>query len=126
LNQLLDVDMPLTASTGLSAYPPLNTWLSEDGAVVTAEIPGIDCEGIELSVVNDTLTIKGDRQHEPLQEGQVCHRQERGAGSFSRTVQLPFAVEPDHVEASFKKGVLEIRLPRAASEKPKKIAIKSN
>ncbi len=126
LNQLLSFDSPLSATNGLSAFPALNTWLSEDGALVTAEIPGVTPDALELSVVNDTLTVKGAREELALKDGESCHRQERGTGSFSRTVQLPFDVEADKVEASFRKGVLEIKLPRAESEKPKKITIKAN
>lgn len=128
LNQLLSLESPTSATGGLSAYPPLNTWLSEDGAIVTAEIPGVAADALEISVVNDTLTIKGSRSEDmQLQKnGEACHRQERGFGTFSRTVQLPFAVESEKVEARCQRGILEIRLPRKESEKARKVTVKSS
>ena len=124
LNNLLTLE---TADQLASpAFPPINTWLSEEGAVVTAELPGISPEELDLNIVNDTLTVKGTREQEKLADGETMHRRERGSGQFSRTVQLPFKIEADKVEARFSKGILEIKLPRAESEKPKKITIHSN
>jgi HSP20 family protein len=90
---------------------------------VRAEIPGIEPNDMEISLVNDTLTVKGSRQAEVLQEDETCHRQERGYGQFTRTIQLPFAIEADRVQASFNSGVLEVKLPRAEAEKPRKISV---
>jgi HSP20 family protein len=113
---------------GLSAapcYPAINVWTNQDGAVVTAELPGIDPEDIDISVQNDTLTLRGSRKPEEAQEGGTFHRRERGCGSFTRSFQLPFQVEPDQVDASYAKGVLSISLPRAEADKPQKITIKA-
>jgi len=60
-----------------------------------------------------------------LNEGESYHRQERGSGSFTRTVRLPFRVEADKVSAKYERGILQITLPRAEEDKPKKIQIKS-
>jgi len=76
-------------------------------------------------VVGDTLTLKGSRQPDKLQDGEKYHRRERNYGDFSRTFQLPFHVEADKVEAIFEKGVLHLSLPRAEVDKPKKIAVKA-
>lgn len=115
-----------TAPAGrMAAYPALNIWANEDGALVTAELPGVDPEAIDISVVDDTLTLKGNREPEEPAEEQTYHRRERGYGAFSRALQLPFAVEADTVEATFEKGVLQINLPRAEADKPKKITVKA-
>lgn len=106
------------------AYPALNAWTNEDGAVVTAELPGCAPDAIELAIVGDTLTLTGAREPEEVAEGAVYHRRERGCGKFQRSLQLPFEIEAGKVEATFDKGVLHISLPRAEATKPKKIAIK--
>jgi HSP20 family protein len=114
--------------TGLSAapsYPAMNVWVSEDGAVVTAELPGFDPDGLDISVVNDTLTLSGDRCADDVGEGATYHRRERRCGRFSRSFQLPFLVEGKDVEASFERGVLTIDLPCAEADKPKKITVKA-
>ena len=113
---------------GLSAapcYPAMNVWTNEDGAVVTAELPGMDPETIDISVQNDTLTVRGRRERDEVQEGETFHRRERGCGGFTRSFQLPFQVASSQVEASYTKGVLSIVLPRAEVDKPKKIAIQA-
>jgi HSP20 family protein len=107
------------------SYPAMNVWTNQDGAVLTAELPGVNPENIDISVVGETLTLTGARQPEELQEGEQYHRRERGYGKFTRTFQLPFPVEADKVEAMFEKGVLHISLPRAEADKPKKISIKT-
>jgi len=113
----------LASDTAQADYPPLNVWNNENGAVVTAELAGLSSEDIEISVLNDTLTIKGSRQPETLGEEQAWLRQERGHGQFARALQLPFAIDSEKVTANFRDGVLQITLPRAESEKPRKIAI---
>jgi HSP20 family protein len=104
--------------------PPVNAWIGEEDAVVTAELPGMDPDKMEISVVGDTLTISGEREAHPLKEGESYHRQERQCGSFSRSLQLPFHVDVDRVKATYEKGTLNITLPRSEAEKPRKISIK--
>jgi HSP20 family protein len=106
-------------------FPALNAWTNQEGAIITAELPGVNPEDIDVSVVGETLTLTGSRQPEELKEGEKYHRRERGQGKFSRTFQLTFPVEADKVEAVFDKGVLHISLPRAEADKPKKIAVKT-
>jgi HSP20 family protein len=108
-----------------ASYPAMNVWTNENGAAITAELPGVEPEDIEISVVNDTLTLTGSRRPDELKEGERYHRRERGAGQFTRTFQLPFRIEEEQVEAQFKHGVLHISVPRAEADKPKKIAIKT-
>jgi HSP20 family protein len=107
------------------SFPAMNVWTNQDGAILTAELPGVNPEDIDISVVGETLTLTGTRQPEELQEGEKYHRRERGYGKFTRTFQLPFPVEADKVDAVFEKGVLHISLPRAEADKPRKISIKT-
>jgi HSP20 family protein len=105
-------------------FPAINVWRSENGAIVTAELPGVDPSKIDISVVGDIFTLTGSREPAPLKEGESYHRQERTHGRFARTLQLPFQVDAAKVEAKYEKGVLYITLPRVEAEMPKKIAIK--
>jgi len=104
-------------------FPAVNVWTGGDGAVLTAEVPGVDPKSIELTVANDTVTIRGSRETEKAKEGETYLRHERGAGRFVRSFALPFAVESGKVEAEYKNGILQVTLPRADADKPKTIAI---
>lgn len=107
------------------AYPAMNVWMSEDKLLVTSEVPGVSPKDIDVSVVNDTLTLSGERSSDSPAEGAQYYRNERGFGKFSRSLQLPYPVDANKVEASFKHGVLRITLPRKEEDKPRKIKVKS-
>ena len=109
---------------GTPTYPALNVWLNDEGAYLTAEMPGVDSSTLDIKVTGETLTISGERPEEPMPEGACCQRQERSFGQFSRTIELPFAVQANNVEARMEKGVLHMRLPRAEADKPRQIAVK--
>lgn len=110
---------------GAPAFPAMNVWTSKDGAILTAELPGVNPDDIDISVVGDTLTLTGLRQGDAGGEDNTYHRRERGFGKFTRSFQLPFHVDSAKVEASFDKGVLHVSLPYAEEDKPKKISVKS-
>ena len=124
MNRLFEDYSPMRLRTAPS-YPALNVWSNEDGLLVTAEVPGVSPDDIDVNVIGETLTLSGTRKADELTEGARYHRQERGYGKFSRTLQLPFPVTVDKIEAKFKNGVLSVRLPRAEEDKPRKIAVKS-
>jgi HSP20 family protein len=102
-------------------FPAVNVWTKEDGAVLTAEVPGLKAEDIDISVTGSSLTIRGERKPETTQ-GEY-HRREREAGSFVRAIDLPFRIDAERVEASFAHGVLTLTLPRAEADKPRKISV---
>ncbi|GAB4577965.1 MAG: Hsp20/alpha crystallin family protein [Anaerolineales bacterium] len=106
------------------SFPAMNVWTNDDGAIITAELPGVSPEDIDISIIGETLTLTGERKPDLLEEEVRYHRQERGYGKFTRSLELPFRVDAAQVEASFDKGVLHITLPRLEADKPKKIAIK--
>lgn len=124
MNRLFNQYTPPTRRVAPS-YPAVNVWFNDEGLVVSAEMPGVKPEDLDINVQRDSLTIGGILGSEELPEGARYHRKERVAGQFSRTIQMPFSVDPDEVEAGFEGGVLTIRLPRVEAEKPKKIKIKS-
>lgn len=106
-------------------FPALNVWANEESLKITAEVPGVIPEDIDINVVGETLTLTGVRKPDELNEGARYHRQERGYGTFTRSIQLPFAVDVNQVEATFKDGVLNISLPRAEEDKPRKIIVQN-
>ncbi|MDA8242045.1 MAG: Hsp20/alpha crystallin family protein [Nitrospiraceae bacterium] len=106
-------------------FPAFNVWVSGDDAIVTSELPGIDRGAIEISVVGKTLTVRGSRRSEELAEGESFPHKERWFGQFNKTFELPFDIDADGIRAQLAGGILEISLPRAEAEKPRKIEIKS-
>jgi HSP20 family protein len=121
----LFAEWPVRAGWAAPEYPAMNVWTSENSAIVTAELPGVNTENIDISVEDELLTLRGNREPDELEEGMKFHRRERRYGAFARTFRLPFSIEANAVEATFKNGVLSITLPRAEAEKPKRIEVKS-
>lgn len=112
--------------TAMSRFPALNVWGNAEQVIVTAELPGMDPEDLDINVVNNQLTIKGERKGDQPAEDAVCHRCERESGKFVRTVRLPYAVENDKVTAQYANGVLTVIMPRHEATKPKRIEIKAS
>ena len=125
MNRLFASFPTISGALVAPGYPAMNVWTNEDSAVVTAELPGIDPEKLDIAVVENTLTLSGERKPLELAEGDVYHRRERGYGKFTRSFQLPFNVEANNVQAVYEKGVLRITLPRAEADKPRKIVVKA-
>ncbi len=106
-------------------FPAVNLWTNQDQGLLTAELPGIDPSQLEITVKNNTLTIRGSRQAEVLKEGENWLRRERGEGEFVRSFRLPFQVDADKVQADYQKGILQLTLPRAEADKPRKVEVQS-
>ena len=126
MNRLLADSAGDLGQGGARSYPAMNAWTNENEAIVTAELPGINPEDIDISVVGDTLTVTGDRQPDELENGKTYHRRERRYGRFARSFRLPFDIEVDKVDAIFENGVLQISLPRAEADKPRKITVQAS
>jgi len=124
LNQLRRAARALeTPKRVASTFPAMNIWINDDNTMVTARVPGVNLEDVDISVKADTVTVAGVRNPVELGDAETFLRRERRYGKFSRTFQLPFTVEADAVEATFEKGILQITLTRAEADKPKKIAV---
>lgn len=123
MNRLFD---GYDTGNGISRFPALNVWGNGDQVMVTAELPGLEPQDLDISVVDNQLTIKGDRKADKPAEDAVCHRCEREAGKFVRTVRLPYGVENDQVTAKYENGVLSVVMPRQEDTKPKRIEIKAS
>jgi HSP20 family protein len=106
------------------SFPPVNLWEDADSVTVEAELPGLTSNDIEIYVTGGSqLTLKGERKPDAA-AGAVWHRQERGFGTFVRTLSLPFDVDADKVDARCENGVLRVRLPKHAAARPRKINVK--
>ena len=92
---------------------------------LTAELPGVNREDLEVSVSNDRLTIRGEKKKQQEKSDQDYYRLERYYGSFQRNIPLPYEVDSDQVDASFKDGILAVvlRKTKAEQEKIKRIQI---
>jgi HSP20 family protein len=107
--------------------PTVDMTEDESSVQVTAELPGMDEKDIEINLTRDSLTIKGEKKTETEKGDKESYCMERSFGSFTRVLPIPADVNPDKVEAVFKKGVLNITLPKLVKEKKaqKKIQIKT-
>ena len=103
--------------------PAIEVFEKEDKFVVKAELPGMKEEDIDVSVVGDTMTIKGERKAETEVKEEDYYCCERSYGSFSRSIALPSTVDAKKIEASYEDGVLEVSLPKAPEVKPKKVSV---
>jgi HSP20 family protein len=113
----------------LGAFTPqVNMTEDEKSIQVSAELPGLDEKDLEISLSKDSLTIKGEKKEENEHKDKEAYYLERSFGTFTRVLPIPKDVNTEKAEASFKKGVLTITLPKLAREKQsqKKIRIKAD
>lgn len=94
-----------------------------DAYVISADLPGVDEQDLDLTVRGYELTIAGKRESERREGDATYHVYERSYGSFHRTFRLPDGIDPDHAEAALKNGVLTVRLPKRPEAKPRKISL---
>ena len=108
--------------SGGGAYPPINVFRKGDGFALVAEIPGVAKDDIEIQVKGRSVRLSGGKAvGHP--EGSTTHRRERSAGRFDRALSLPIEIDPDHVEAELKDGILTVSLNRAERDKPRTIKV---
>jgi HSP20 family protein len=111
--------------SGQGAYPPINVFDSVEGAVIVAEVPGLDPGQIELGGQGRTLTVRSERTPLAGEQAVGYHRRERSFGAFSRSIQLPEDLDLQKASAKYENGLLTIRVPKAESAKPRQIAIQA-
>ena len=103
--------------------PPVDVYEDEQNLVLKLEAPGVNEGDINVSVENNTLTVRGERKFEKEEKEENFHRIERRYGSFLRTFRLPNTVDSEKVEASYDKGILKITLAKRAEAKPRQIKV---
>jgi HSP20 family protein len=111
------------ALTTSNFAPPVDVYEDEHNITLKIEVPGIDEKDINVSIENNTLTVRGERRFEKDEKEENFHRVERMYGSFTRSFTLPNTVETEQVTAHYEKGVLKIRLAKKAEAKPKLIKV---
>ena len=104
-------------------YPAVDVAENENEIVLTADVPGVKMEDIDLKLENGTLTISGSREFQKQEEKGGYHRIERSYGSFHRAFTLPDTVDTDKIQASYEDGVLKVVLPKKEVAKPKSVKI---
>lgn len=105
-------------------YPPVNIWRNESGLILTAELPGLSPETLDITVNPDSVMIRAERKATKLSEGESWSRKERPDASFQRKLDLPVAVNPQSAEATYQKGVLVLKLQRPTEHRPTKVAVR--
>lgn len=108
------------ATSGIE--PGINAFTTDDTVVLTMQLPGVAQSDVEIGLHDAVLTVAAKRQLPAAPLSRTLVR-ERGDLTFSRSIELPFQVADDHVEARLKDGVLTITLKRAEADKPRRIAI---
>jgi HSP20 family protein len=116
---------PGSEERGYPWTPAVDMVDEKDEIVVKADLPGLDQKDIEVTVEDGTLTIRGERKEEKEEKKENYYCAERSYGAFLRSIPLPKGVEADKVKATFKKGVLEIHLPKAKEAKGKTVEVKA-
>jgi len=106
--------------------PAMDLVEADDHFVLKADLPGLSEDDVAIEVQDNVLTVSGSREAENERKEQGWYRLERSYGSFSRSLTLPDGVDADRVEASFDRGVLEIRIPKPEERKPRRVSIGAN
>ena len=106
-------------------YPPINVTRADAGISLEALCPGVDRATLEVSVVGDAVTLRGERKPEAGITDEQYHRRERHLGAFTRTVRFGERLDADRTQAQYTDGILRVRLARAPELTPKKVTINS-
>ena len=101
----------------------VDVYETDDDVVVTSAVPGVKADELDITIVGDTVTIKGEFKSEENVEEKNYVRRERHYGSFCRSVALPTTVDADKATAEFEDGVLKLNIPKAETVKPKVVQI---
>jgi len=124
---LFDIGPFRRVEAAFGAVPAVDVTETDKGYEITVDLPGMEEKNIDVKVANGILTIKGERQDEKEEKKKDYYVRERSFGSFERSFQVPDGVDADKIDASFKKGVLTVALPKsaAAQKAEKKIEVKA-
>jgi HSP20 family protein len=106
--------------------PAVDIYETDEAVILKAELAGLNKSDVTIEIKNSTLILRGERKFEKDIKEENYHRIERSYGSFSRTFSLPLTVDQTKVSATFKDGLLEIKIPKVKEGRPKQIEIKEN
>ena len=130
MNRLFNTffDAPASGNGGQAAVarrwlPAMDVVETEDHFVLRADLPGLSQGDVNIELEDNVLTVSGERKAEHERNGEGYYRVERSSGAFSRSLTLPDGVDAEGIQASFDRGVLEIRIPKPEQHKPRKVQI---
>lgn len=123
VNRLFNTLFEPMNATASRWVPAMDLVEADDHFVLTADLPGLGEDDINIEVQDNALTITGERKAEHERKERGWYRIERSFGRFSRTLTLPEGVDADRIEASFDRGVLEVRIPKPEERKPRRVQI---
>jgi HSP20 family protein len=119
-----DFSLPSLFDEDRLLVPAFDISETENEYVISGELPGIDAEDLDVTILDGRLTIKGEKKQETEEKDENYHRVERHYGSFERSFRIPENVKEDKLEATYKDGILRLTLPKAEVSKVKKIEVK--
>ena len=128
INRLFDDAFPRQTGSqeemSTCAWRPLvDIYEADEGIVIKVDLPGVNKEDVSVEVKNNLLNIQGQRQMETTIDEDRYYRRERVCGTFERSFALRTEISPDSIKASFKNGVLTVRIPKPEEEIPKKVSV---
>jgi HSP20 family protein len=130
LNSALDEAFgawPAQESLPASAwFPSCDVFEDKDAVKLLAELPGVRPEDVKLSVENNVLTIRGEKQQQSGDQRGKVHSFERSYGRFDRSFTLPSTIDPDRISASFENGILTVTIPKAERARPREIPVSAH
>ena len=125
MGRLFESFETLSDPRGRRAFPAVNLYDVGDKYVLTTELPGLAAEELDISMTGETLTLRGERKRSESISDESYRRQERGFGTWSRTLTLPDRVDSTQVSAALQHGILTVTLPKAAEAKPRQIMVQA-
>ncbi len=110
------------ATTSMGPFPPINVFQQGQDYLAIIELPGVNKADLEVQAKENVIRISGKKTIK-YDEGVSVHRRERVSGEFDRSLAIPVQVDPDRIKAEYRDGILALFLPRAESDKPRRIEI---
>jgi len=123
VGRLFDSLDPFQPLRNVRQYPAVNLYDAGEGYILSAQLPGVAAEEVELTITGETLTMRGERKRPEGVKDDSYRRQERPVGRWSRTITLPDRVDSTQVSATFTNGILTVNLPKAENARPRHIAV---
>ncbi len=121
-----DLSLPSFFGEERVLVPAFDISEAEKEYVITGEVPGMDVEDLDVTLLDGILTVKGEKKQEKEEKDENYRRLERHYGSFERSFRIPEKIKADELEATYKDGILRLTLPKAEVDKVKKIEVKED
>jgi HSP20 family protein len=126
LEGMLESTFGSVSASTVGVYPTVNVFDAGEEYVIKAELPGVDPSKVDIEVQDNTLVLRGERRFDdPGDKNVAYHRREREPGQFRRVVRMPGKVDGDQAAATYRDGVLTMRVPKAKETRPRRVAIQA-